>query len=471
VRYLPGRIFGRLTLGLVAVSLAAIGVAAGFLYARFEAIDTRFREGTLQSFAHAIARDLRDAGRDGAGAATIAPATRRRLARAGGRFVVVGAGGDRLDGSPEVGDAYLPVGVTSERYFQLPGHGPADRLYGLSLAVPGVAPPVYVQVAFPNGEVVFDSVLQEFVKDIAWLWAPFLLLILATNIAVVRVALRPLAQAAEEAAAIQPGGVSVTLTERGLPDDLLTLVRAVNQAVGRLRDGYRTQEELIGDMTHELRTPLAVMTAQLAAIDTPHARMLERDVAAMARLVEQLFDRARLGRFRLEPGDVVDLRDVAREAAAFLAPRIVGRGRSIAVEAGDAAVTAAGGRDDLFRAVRNLIENALEHTPIGGLITVEVGADPPSIVVGDDGPGFPEAVLDPERRRNGRLRSDRRDGAGLGLAIVERTMQAHGGALLLANPPTGGGRAEMRFPPLAPSLAPSQAPSLAPPVPPTAAAS
>ena len=70
----------------------------------------------------------------------------------------------------------------------------------------------------------------------------------------------------------------------------------------------------------------------------------------------------------------------------------------------------------------------------------------PSIFVRDRGRGFPYDVLDPERRRRGLVRSDRRDGVGLGLSIVERTMLVHGGELRLSNMEAGGGRAEMRFP-------------------------
>lgn len=98
---------------------------------------------------------------------------------------------------------------------------------------------------------------------------------------------------------------------------MLALVRAVNLALERLREGYRAQEEFSGDMAHELRTPLAVMKAQLAVVDAPYARVLERELAGMERLVEQLLDRVRPGRFRIEPGDEVDLREVTREAAAF----------------------------------------------------------------------------------------------------------------------------------------------------------
>lgn len=444
MRRLVRGLFGRLMVGMIVVSILAVCTTAAFLYIRFDAVNTRFREGTLHSFAVSIAKDVE---MGTVASAHIRQSTVRRIAQEGGHFIVLGAGGRRLAGSDDVADAFVPVEDVAERYFELPRGNSPEALYGISLRLAG-APPVYVQVAFPSSDLIFDSVLEEFLQDIAWLWIPFMLLMLATNLLVAHIALRPLAETVAEAEAIHPGSVSSTLSERGLPDDVLALVRAVNEALGRLREGYRAQEEFSGDMAHELRTPLAVMKAQLAAVDDPYARVLERELGAMERLVEQLLDRVRLGRFRIEPGDVVDLRDVTREAATFMAARVIARQRNIEVIAGDVPVRVAGGRDDLFRALRNLIENALEHSPEHGMIRVEV-TDAPAIRVSDAGPGFPAALLDPNLRRRGPLRSDRRDGVGLGISIVERTMQVHGGSLELRNPPSGGGDAEMVFPPLA----------------------
>ena len=443
MRRLVRGLFGRLMLGMIVVSLLAVGVTAVFLYIRFDAINTRFRESTLHSFAMGIAKDVRVSD----GTAHIRQSTTRRIAQEGGYFIVLDPTGARLAGSPDIAEAFVPTEDAPERYFELPGGNVPEALYGISLRLDGPSP-AFVQVAFPSSDVIFDSVLEEFLQDIAWLWIPFMLLMLATNLLVAHIALKPLAQTVKEAEAIQPGGVSVTLSEQGLPDDVLALVRAVNQALGRLREGYRAQEEFSGDMAHELRTPLAVMKVQLAAADESYARVLERELNAMERLVEQLLDRVRLGRFRIEPGDVMDLSAVAREAATFLAPQVIARHRRIEVLAGDAPVLVAGGKDDCFRAARNLIENALEHSPEGGMITVEV-TSAPSILVRDQGAGFPVTVLDGEQRRRGLVRSDRRDGVGLGLAIVERTMQVHGGWLELSNAPEGGGCAEMRFPRLA----------------------
>jgi signal transduction histidine kinase len=109
------------------------------------------------------------------------------------------------------------------------------------------------------------------------------------------------------------------------------------------------------------------------------------------------------------------------------------------------AVEVRGVTDFLFRALRNLIENAVEHSPPGATVTVEVWKNG-SIEVLDCGHGFPESKLDPALRKVERLTSDRSEGLGLGLSIVDETMAAHGGRLVLRNRPGGGGSALMSFP-------------------------
>ena len=178
MRYIPRCVFCRLVLGLVAVSFCAVCVAALFLYTRFEVTNSFFYEGTLQSFAKSVVKDLKAAG--GVVTAPIQSSTMRRITEEGGEVVVLDSAGERLAGSPEVQKAFVPVEDVRKVFFQLPRGGSSGELFGISLRVPGVSPPAYVQIAFPRGHAIFESVLHEFIKDIAWLWIPFMLLMLAT---------------------------------------------------------------------------------------------------------------------------------------------------------------------------------------------------------------------------------------------------------------------------------------------------
>jgi signal transduction histidine kinase len=430
--------------GMVAVSILAIGATAFFLYVRFQAVDSSFHEGTLRAFAHSLARDLRSAG--GSVSGSTALPTMASITSEGGSFAILSQRGEVLAGSKDVSAWLVPVEDLAERYFTLPGEADRGPLYGLVLRVDDVSPLLFVEVAFPANDVLYDSVLEEFVGDIAWIWLPFVFFMLATNVVVARLALKPLSLAAQQAEAIGPGSVTMRLSEAHMPSDVLALVRAVNRALDRLQRGYRSLEEFAGDVAHELRTPLAIIKAQLAVSDAPISRVLGEDFARMERLVQQLLDRVRLGGLHFEPQDTVDLSEVARDAAASLAPLTVQRNRSIEVVGAEAPAYVNGARDFVFRALRNLVENAIEHTAPNTTVVVVVD-DFPSITVLDRGPGFKHAKLDPRTRRGDKLRSDSAQGVGLGLAIVERTMLAHNGQLELANRPGGGASATLVFPP------------------------
>ena len=222
-------------------------------------------------------------------------------------------------------------------------------------------------------------------------------------------------------------------------------MKAVNQALDRLQSGFRSLEEFVADVAHELRTPLAVIKAQLAVSATPLARVLEQDFYRMERLVQQLLDRMRLNGIWFEVDEMLELGEVAREVAGFLAPLAIAKGRSIEVLGGEMPVKIVGARDYIFRALRNLVENGIEHAPPESTVSVIVN-DAPSIAVRDHGPGFSAAMLAAQGHPLEQFRSGRQGGVGLGLSIVQRTMIAHKGELEIANH-SEGAVVTMRFPP------------------------
>ncbi len=440
---LRGTVFWRLVVGLAAVSVLAMVATAAFLYVRFESIDTRFRDDTLRSFAEILERDIQSSDEP---IPVAVQSTAARIAEAGGTFAVVSPTKGVVASSSGIVAALFPLEQVEERLFVLPRTLRNKRpVYGLSLRISDQSQPLFVQVAFPSNPVLYNSVLEEFIQDVAWIWFVFLLGILATNLAVARIALKPLGEAVEQVERIGPGSVTIRLAEGKLPGDVLVLVKAVNHALDRLQSGFRSLEEFVADVAHELRTPLAVIKAQLAVSDTPLARVLEQDFSGMERLVQQLLDRMRLNGIRFEADDLLDLGEVAREVVGFLAPLAIARGRSIEVLGGERPVQIVGARDYIFRALRNLIENGIEHTPPGSVVSVIV-SDAPSIAVRDRGPGFPAAMLATQGLPQEQFRSGRQGGVGLGLSIVQRTMIAHKGKLEIANY-SEGAQITMRFPP------------------------
>jgi signal transduction histidine kinase len=439
---LRGTVFWRLVVGLAAVSVLAMIATAAFLYVRFDSIDTRFRDDTLRSFAQTLARDIQSSHEP---VPIAVQSTATRIAEAGGTFAVVSPAHGVVASSSGITAALFPLEEIDERLFELPRTLRNKRpVYGLSFRVPDPSQPLFVQVAFPSNPVVYDSVLEEFIQDVAWIWFVFLLGILATNLVVARIALKPLGEAVEQVERIGPGSVTIRLAEGKLPGDVLVLVKAVNHALDRLQSGFRSLEDFVADVAHELRTPLAVIKAQLAVSDTPLARVLESDFSGMERLVQQLLDRMRLNGIRFEADDVVELGEVARDVAGFLAPLAIAKGRSIEVVAGEMPIRIVGARDYIFRALRNLVENAIEHTSPDTTVSIILSAEP-SISVRDHGPGFSAAMRDAQGRPQEQFRSGRPDGVGLGLSIVQRTMLAHKGELEIANH-SEGALVTMRFP-------------------------
>jgi signal transduction histidine kinase len=433
----------RLIIGLVSVSLLAVGAASAALYVRFKAKNSEFREQTLQNQAALITSYLKKAPE---GPITLPPYVIEEFKTNSGRFAVVDRDGRLLSASQGVTAPLAAIDSGQPRDFFVLEPDQEQPYYGLSVRTPFNNELVWVQVAFHTGNIVYDSVLEEFVQDIAWIWIPFVLVLLTVNLIVARIGTTPLRMAARQAAAIGPGSVSMRLTETGLPADVHALVSAVNRGLDRLETAFDAQRRFIADATHELRTPVAVLKAHIGILAKfeGHAELVE-EISSLERLVNQLLDIARLDVLHLEAGDIANLNQVATEVASYLGPAAIDARRSIEVIAPDEPVRIRGARDYLFRALRNIVENALRHTPQGTTVSIVVANHPPSLKVIDHGPGVrPDQRKEIFRRfwQGGR---DQNGGAGLGLDIAARTVVAHGGAISVSDAPEGGAIFTMEF--------------------------
>lgn len=247
---------------------------------------------------------------------------------------------------------------------------------------------------------------------------------------VIRQAFIPLEEAAVEIEAARGHERGYRIDTSRMPAEALPFTDAVNDLLGRLDDAAARQEAFAADVAHELRTPLAVLSLELDRLGHVEASRLQADVAAMRRLIDQLMLLAQIDAAtaaRLAP-EAVSLADVATDVVSLLAPGVIAAGKTIALEAGEEAPVVPGRREAIAAALRNLVENAVRATPAGGAVQVFVG---PGYVlrVKDQGPGLSSDRLRDLARRHSRADHASKNGAGLGLAIVERIMAAHGGAL------------------------------------------
>jgi signal transduction histidine kinase len=239
------------------------------------------------------------------------------------------------------------------------------------------------------------------------------------------------------------------------PPELARLAQELRDMEARLEESRRreraveqSRRELVAWVSHDLRTPLAALRAMVEAIEDGvvsdpetvaryHVAMRD-ETDRLAGLVDDLFElsRTQAGALQLEL-ERVSLGDLVSDAIAGVAP--VAAARNVRLEgrlhgpAPDVCVSA----PELLRALRNVLENAIRHTPSDGAVVVEAGARPPDrafVSVHDTGGGVPERDLGRIFEAGFQADESRTSGAaGLGLAIARGFVEAHRGAITVEN--------------------------------------
>jgi len=258
---------------------------------------------------------------------------------------------------------------------------------------------------------------------------------------IMRHAIEPIRLASRRAREIGPKAPGLRLSLKGMPNEILPLVSAINGALDRLDGALDAQRRFTADAAHELLTPLAVLRAQIDSLDTDSITgPLRSDVDSMTDLIHQLLYLAELE----SHGEVLgseaqaDLHGVAVEIISILAPLAIQDGKQLALTGATEPILVKGTPEQLNRALRNLIENALRHTPEG--TTVEVYLDPDGLIrVSDRGKGIPPDKRDRVFHRFWRGDGRTGPGVGLGLSIVKRIVESVGGKIWIEDPPGGGG--------------------------------
>jgi signal transduction histidine kinase len=242
-------------------------------------------------------------------------------------------------------------------------------------------------------------------------------------------------------------------------DELDALARALNALFARVDAGIADQRQFAADASHELRSPLAVVASTLEiALRRPRspaewetlARRALAEVHHMTALVDGLLQLARAGTLRRVRADLATAIDPALARVASLAADAGVRLTSELPQ--DAVAEHDPGLLDI--AVSNLLANAIAHTPAGGTVHLhlERSAAAWSLHVDDCGPGVPLAdrqrIFAPFVRASAETadRTASRAGLGLGLAIVHRIAEAHGGRVAVGDAPGGGARFTLDLP-------------------------
>jgi len=306
---------------------------------------------------------------------------------------------------------------------------------------------VWVQAAedMANRDVLIDDIVEDFFKHVGWITLPILLVLLVTDIAIFRRALLPLRQASEIAQQIGPARTDIRLPLNEIPSEVRPLVSAINKALDRLDQGFRVQREFTADAAHELRTPLSILRTRVETLDDPRvAKALNQDIEAMSRVVGQLLDIAELEAFTIDPLEVADLQGACAEVAEFIAPLALEQGREIALIGSTSPVWIKGNAEMVKRAIRNLAENAIRHTPKETVVEFVVEENG-TVTVLDRGPGISDVERELIFRRFWRRDRNQQGSTGLGLSIVQRIAELHGAVIEVQNRVLGGAQFSLHF--------------------------
>lgn len=315
-----------------------------------------------------------------------------------------------------------------------------EHLRGVHVAVPK-HPGVTLLLAAPRSDL--DGDARFLTRAMATAFGIAVLWTVVVALAVVRRLTQGHSRIAEVARRVAAGDLAARIELRRGDREVVQLAADIDAMIARLGVLIGLQQRFVANAAHELRSPLTTLYGELshALRRSRSAEEYERAIrealeatTRLRRLAEDLLSVARSGAPDDLPLEEVDLAELGREAAALVAHAAEERGVTVAWDG--AAPRVLGRPHDLVRLIRNLLENAIRHSPRGGRVALtarEVG-ERVELAVRDEGPGVPETAREqifeafyrgPDERAAGG------GGAGLGLTIARELARAHGGELAL----------------------------------------
>ncbi|WP_309126529.1 HAMP domain-containing sensor histidine kinase [Kocuria sp.] len=264
---------------------------------------------------------------------------------------------------------------------------------------------------------------------------------------------RSLASFTAAARQVAAGHYDVRIPSAGLGPEFDSLAASFNDMAAKLNAVDATRRQMLADLAHEMRTPLANLKGHLEGIedgvvplDERTTGILHAQITRLERLARDIraLTRAEEGLLRLQP-TTVDMAHLAQQAVAAVEPLAAQKNITVAA-AGVTAAPAVLDGERMGQVLGNLIENALRHTPPRGRVTVHTDLDPVSVTVTvtDTGDGIAAEALPHVFQRFYRAEAGRESdhgGSGLGLAISKALVEAQGGTLEATSPGRGQGAA------------------------------
>jgi len=359
-------------------------------------------------------------------------------------YAVHGAEGELLDGNPALPmppkESWRQLGNDGRWYYDGALEGEPIRLAAYQRRMGDQL------VTIVAGETLVKR--KELVRDILFgMVVPEILLVVVACLVIwsgVRSGLRPLEDLQSELADRSPADLRPVTAD--VPEEMQPVVTEINGLLRRLDQALSSQRNFVSDAAHQLRTPIAALLAQVEAAQQEAGRSgngalrgIHAAAGRLGHLVEQLLALARAEPSLTQASTVVSLADLVRLVAENWLPKAIAKDIDLGFELSPALVT--GNEVLLQELLANLLDNALRHTPEGGVVTVSCGQEKGMawLRVEDNGPGIAES----ERARVGerfyRPAGQTGDGCGLGLAIVREIARQHHGEMLIGESARLGG--------------------------------
>ena len=282
-----------------------------------------------------------------------------------------------------------------------------------------------------------QTLARKILIDTLWRQALLVLVIALVTVVVVQRATRPVRSLSALLRARPEGDLS-PIAALSAPRELLPLVDATNAVMGRLQGLLDHQTRFVRDAAHQLRTPLAVLKVQVQSAlrgdtDAQNAlREISQTVDRATLLANQMLALAKVEQLRQQADpETMDLAQVVRQVALDLSPLIAEKNLDFDIETGPALI--ASHEWMLGELTRNLLHNAIKHSPHGGALTVRVVCDArvAALTISDSGPGISAELA--ARLYQPFSAGNVRHGSGLGMAICREITQVLGGSLSLDN--------------------------------------
>lgn len=274
-----------------------------------------------------------------------------------------------------------------------------------------------------------------------------------TGVVASRVLVAPIAQLAQAARRIGSGDLSTRVHIRKHSQEIDELAQSFNKMAADLQHAAEQRNALMADVSHELRTPLTALEGNLRAaldnvydLDEEQIAILYQQTRHLIRLVNELRELALAEADQLplykQP---LYLDPLVQETVSIFAPLAEEKGVSLCAELAPGLPPVEADSMRMRQVLHNLLDNALRHTPSGGVIRLSgrrEGANKVTLAVQDSGDGMlPEQLAQVFNRfyRTDPARSRDTGGSGLGLAIVKAIVEAHGGEVQATSPGLGQG--------------------------------